>query len=236
MSKVLNVIEKANLKIKGSKCVFAADSINFLGHIISSEGIKQDPKKLESLTKLPIPKNVKEMRRVLGMLGYYRKFIKNFSLIAEPLTRLTKKDVEFKWEEEQQKAFDCLIEQLKANATLVHFDHKNETRLKTDASKAGVAGILLQLSDDEWKLVACCSRRLSSSEENYGITDLEGLAIIYAVNKFRPYLLGKKFEILVDHCALCVLNKRTPASPRLRRWAIVLSEFDFEIKYVKGVL
>lgn len=94
--------------------------------------------------------------------------------------------------------------------------------------------MLLQKQQDDWKLVTCCSRRLSTSEANYGITDLEGLAVVYTVTKLRPYLLGKKFQILVDHCALCVLNKRTPNSARLRRWAIVLSEYDFEIVYTKG--
>lgn len=109
--------------------------------------------------------------------------------------------------------------------------------IKTDAaSKVGVAGILLQLQGGEWKIISCCSRRLSKSELNYPITDVEGLAVIYTVNKFRPYLLGKHSNILVDHCALCVLNSRTPISPRLKRWAIVLSEFDFEIKYTAGNL
>ena len=108
--------------------------------------------------------------------------------------------------------------------------------VKTDASKVGVAGMLLQKQLGEWKIISCCSRRLSQSESNYGITDLEGLAVIYAVTKFRHYILGKTFQILVDHCALCVLNKRMPTSARLRRWAIVLSEFDFEIVYTKGKL
>ena len=108
--------------------------------------------------------------------------------------------------------------------------------LKTDASKDGVAGMLLQKKDGDWKLVACASRRLSCAEENYSITDLEGLAVVYSVSKFRHYLLGTKFTILVDHCALYALNTKMPNSARLRRWAIALSEFEFRIEYTKGDL
>jgi len=108
--------------------------------------------------------------------------------------------------------------------------------LKTDASRKGIAGLLLQKQKGEWKIVQCCSRRLSSSELNYGITDLEGLAVIHALHKFRPYLLGKHFEIKVDHCALCALNEKMPTSPRLKRWVILLSEYDFRIIYSKGGL
>lgn len=128
------------------------------------------------------------------------------------------------------------MKSLEENATLSHFNHKDPIMLKTDASKQGVAGILLQRQQGEWKMVTCCSRRLSECEENYRITDIEGLAVIYCVQKLRNYLLGKHFEIIVDHCALCVLNKRMPNSPRLKRWAIILAEFDFEIKYTKGGL
>lgn len=123
-----------------------------------------------------------------------------------------------------------------SNATLAHYNHVDPIMLKTDASKVGVAGTLLQKQNNDWKIVTCCSRRMSSAEANYGITDMEGLAIVYATQKLRPYLLGKHFKIMVDHCALCVLNKRIPQSARLRRWAILLSEFDFEIVYTKGDL
>jgi len=170
------------------------------------------------------------------MFSYYRKFIPKFAILAEPLTKLTRKNVKFEWGEEQEKAFRTIIDEMLKNATLSHFNHTDPIMVKTDASKQGVAGMLLQCQKDEWKIITCCSRRLSRSEENYGITDLEGLAIIYTVSKLRPYLLGKHFKILTDHCALCVLNKRMPQSARLRRWAIILSEFDFEIVYTKGDL
>ena len=169
------------------------------------------------------------------MFSYYRKFVPNFAMLAEALTNLTRKGIEFVWADEQCKAYRSIINELGKNATLAHFNHHDPLLVKTDASRQGVAGIL-QKHDGDWRIITCCSRRLSDSEANYGITDLEGLAVIYTVTKPRTYILGKKFQILVDHCALCVLNKRNPNSARLRRWAIVLSEFDFEIVYTKGNL
>jgi len=232
----LETVITANLKIKADKCVFAANSIKFLGHEISEEGIRQDPDKLRALLQLPEPADAKGVKRALGMFSYYRKFVPNFAMLAEPLTNLTRKGVDFVWEDEQRKAYRSIISELGKNATLAHFNHRDPLLVKTDASRQGVAGMLLQKHEDEWRIITCCSRRLSDSEKNYGITDLEGLAVIYTVTKLRPYLLGKRFQILVDHCALCVLNKRVPNSARLCRWAIVLSEFEFEIVYTKGNL
>lgn len=236
LAEVLKIIMKSNMKIKASKCIMGARGITFLGHEISQDGIRQDPEKLKALLKLPAPKDPKGIKRVMGMFSYYRKFVPNFAIIAEPLTKMTRKGVAFQWNAEQEEAFRGILRELAKNATLLHFNHKDPIQVRTDASHKGVAGILLQKDGQDWKLVTCCSRRLTTSESNYGITDLEGLALIYSVTKFRPYLLGKRFQILVDHCALCVLNKRMPNSARLRRWAIVLSEYDFEIIYTKGKL
>lgn len=236
LRKVFTAVINAKLTLKGEKCLFGASKIIFLGHEISSEGIKQDPAKLAALTALKPPKDKEGVRRFLGMSGYYRKFVNNFATIATPLTELTRKSTTFQWTMKEQKAFEEIINELKQNATLAHFNHHDPIMLKTDASRTGVAGWLLQQQKGDWKLVTCCSRRLSDSEANYGITDLEGLALIYSVQKLRNYLLGKPFDVIVDHCALCVLNKRMPNSARLRRWAIILSEFNMNVKYTKGNL
>lgn len=236
LEQTFKVIIKANLKIKVDKCVFGSSTIKFLGHEICESGIRQDPDKLKALEKLPAPTDASEVKRALGMFSYYRKFVPNFAMIVEPLTKLTKKKVTFTWGEEQKNAYSKIIEELMKNATLAHMNNEDPLLVKTDASRKGVAGLLLQKQDNEWRLITCCSRRLSTSELNYGITDLEGLAIVYTVTKLRPYLLGREFKILTDHCALCALNKSMPNSARLRRWAILLSEFNFEIEYTKGSL
>lgn len=236
LDKLFKIIIKAKLKLKGNKCLFGAQKTIFLGHEISRDGIKQDHKKLAGILKMPAPTDKTRVKQFLGMSSYYRKFVPNFAQLSEPLTRLTRKDVTWKWTDEEQSAFEHIKESLAKDATLAHFNHRDPIMLKTDASRQGIAGILLQKQQDDWRIVTCCSRRLSSSEANYGITDLEGLAIVYSVQKLRPYLLGKPFEILTDHCALCVLNTRQPQSARLKRWAIVLSEFDYKIRYTKGDL
>lgn len=236
LEKVFDATMKAGLTLQGEKCSFGSRSINFLGHLISEKGIQQDPAKLEALLRLKQPSNKDDVRQFLGMCGYYRKFVPRFAIIAEPLTKLTRKNIPFEWNIEQKEAFQDLLTKLAENATLSHFNHHDSLMLKTDASRKGIAGILLQMQQGEWKIITCISRRLNTSETNYGITDLEGLAVVYSVQRLRNYLLGKHFEIIVDHCALCVLNKRTPHSARLIRWQLILSEFDFTIKYTKGSL
>jgi len=122
------------------------------------------------------------------------------------------------------------------NGTLSHYRREAPTVLKTDASKEGVAAILLQQIDDQWRIVCCCSRRLTAAETNYGITELEALAIVYAATKFRHYLLGKRFRIVSDHCALCSVFKKNSTSARLNRWRLLLQEFEYDVVYTKGTM
>lgn len=236
LSRVFGLLERADLKLKASECTFGAESVIFLGHKLSSKGIEQDPAKIRAIVKLPAPKNLIELRRALGLFSYYRRFVPNFSSLAEPLFRLTRKNVDYEWEGEQEVAFEQLRNSLCKNIILANFNYSDPVALKTDASIQGVAGLLLQRQENEWRIITCCSRRLSRSKMNYGISDLEGLAIIYAVSKLRNYLLGRHFTIITDYSALRSLKSKMPNSPRLRRWAILLSEFDFSIQYAKGGL
>lgn len=236
LEQIFQIVVKANLRLKGSKCVFGASEVTFLGHCISKEGIRQDPAKLKALRQLPVPTSVTEVRQVLGLLGYYRRFVDKFSIIAEPLSRLTRKNVRFVWTDECQQAFDQLIATLLQNATLAAPNSIDPFLVKTDGSLKGIAGILLQQHNGEWRLVACCSRRLSSAEQNYPVTEIEGLALIYSLSKFRHYLLGRKFNVIVDHTALCAINKNFTNNRRINRWKWALSEFDFNVVYTRGSL
>lgn len=234
LDQCLKIVIKNKLKLKTSKCVFGVEDITFLGHKVSKDGVTQDPDKLRAFSDLPVPTNLSEVRRILGAFGYYRRFVYKFSTIAEPIIQLTRKDATFRWGPEQDNAFRKLKEKLLKNATLSHFTPGEPTMLKTDASKEGLAGMLLQQRDGDWKLVCCVSRRLSQAERNYSVTEMEGLAVVYCVQKLRPFLLGQPFVILTDHCALCSLGKKMSQNSRLRRWALVLSEFDFKIEFRKG--
>jgi transposase InsO family protein len=236
LDKVLKVISKSNLTLKSSKCVFGAKKVLFLGHIISGDGVRQDPAKTKAILEMPKPKDAAGIQRALGMLGYYRKFIPNFAATSAPLTRLLKKKVAFVWTANEDNALKTLLNDLSKDVLLTQFNHTDPIAVKTDACKSGVAAMLLQLQKGEWRLVTCCSRRLNDHEANYGISELECLAIVYAVEKLRSYLLGKRFQILTDHSALKVLETKNPNSARLRRWALILQEFDFSIVYTKGQL
>lgn len=236
IKKVLEVIRKSKLKLKGSKCVFGAASVTFLGHRLSKEGVHQDPKKLKALLELEAPRDQKGVRSILGAFGYYRRFVENYAIISEPLTNLTQKQTKFVWTEKEQAAFETIKRELARNATLRFCNDQDPLLVKTDASITGVAGMLLQQQDGEWRLICCCSRKLSSAETRYGITELEALAIIYTVNKFRYFLLGRKFQIMTDHCALCALNTKKLKNRRIERWMLLLSEFDYKIVYTKGSL
>lgn len=183
---------------------------------------------------MPAPNDVSAVRRVLGCFSYYKRFVPKFAELADPLIELTRKNVTFEWNSKHANAFQQLKEALAQASTLALYNNEDPIMLKTDASYKGIAGMLLQQHKGEYRLIACCSRRLNNCESNYGPTDLEGLAVIYAVTKFRPYLLGRHFSLVVDHCSLCVLKSKMPTSPRLRRWALILSEYDFQVIYTKG--
>lgn len=231
---VLKIVIRNNLTLRPEKCVFGTKRAHFLGHVISEAGISKDPAKVKAIESMNPPTDVAGVRRVMGLLGYYRKFVPKFAIIAAPLTQLLRKNARFVWSEREQNAFDKLIKALVAHVTLANFNNSDPVIVKTDASKTGVAAMLLQRQANEWRLISCCSRRLNDAEENYPITELEGLAVVYALNKLRPYLLGRHFKIITDHSALCVWNTKDPTSARLKRWALTLSEFDYEIQYTRG--
>jgi len=236
LEQVFRLLIDANLKLKGNKCTFGVDKVVFLGHEISAEGIRQDPTELAALKRLPRPTNVSHLRSALGMLNYYRKFVPSYAILAEPLTRLLKKSQQFVSKTEQQQAFDAIVKTLLDNGTLAHYDRKAPTALKIDTCKAGIASILLQQIDGEWKIVTCRSRRLQPNEQNYSVTEMEALAIVEAVIKLRDYVLGIKFRIITDHCALCAVFETDSANSRLNRWKWILQEFDSEVIYTKGAM
>lgn len=196
LEQVFSLLIKSNLKLKPSKCVFGTSQVTFLGHLIDVSGIRADPTKVKAITEMPRPKSIDEIRRVHGLLNYYRRLVPNFAQLAQPFTKMLKKNSVFRWEKEQDDAFKSIKSALTSQPVLAHFNHYDPIALKTDASKIGLAGILMQRQGEEWRLISCCSRNTSNCEKNYGISDLEGLAIVYSIDKFRNYLLGRHFSII----------------------------------------
>ncbi len=225
---------KYGLKLKPSKCFFCMESVSYLGHLVSKEGIRPDPERTAAIFTVRDPKNVKGCRSFLGFMSFYRRFIRDFSRIAYPITKLLKRNEPFVWGEEQRKAKEELLQFLKEPPILVHYDPEAELELRTDASGFGISGHLVQIKDEKSQLLGCVSRTLTDAETRYPITEMECLAIVWSVMKFRPYLFGKLFTIKTDHCGLCYLMKVKDVNGRLARWSLRMQTHEFKIIYNSG--
>lgn len=231
--KVMERLRQVNLKLNPTKCEFLKRSILYLGHSISEQGVLPDPGKIEAIKKWPVPTSTEEVVRFVAFANYYRRFIDNFAGIAIPLHKLSRKGITFTWSDECEKAFRVLREKL-SNPPLLQFpkfDSDSQFNLRTDASKIAIGAVL---SNENDLPIAFASRPLIKAELNYPIIELELLAIVWAVQHYRPYLLGKRFTILTDHRPLVYLFGMTDPSSRLTKFRLKLEEFDFVIKYVKG--
>ena len=234
---VLKRLSDAGLKLKPSKCFFFCPEVNFLGHVVSADGIQVDPRKTSAVLEWPVPTTVKEVQRFLGFCGYYRRFVDGFSEIAAPLYNLTKKNNLFRWSEDHQLAFDTLKKVLTEAPILAFPDYGDNSAsfiLDVDASSFGLGAVLSQLQNGTERVIAYASRLLRDSEKNYATTKRELLAAVWSINYFRNYLLGRQFTVRTDHKALEHLSSFQTPSAQISRWLEVLSDFDYTIQYRTG--
>lgn len=231
---VFDRIRNANLKLKPEKCEILRKEVIYLGHIISSEGIKPDPRKIKDVKHFPTPKTVKNIKSFLGLAGYYRKFIEDFSKIAVPLSKLLRKDSKFLWTDLTDKAFQTLKEKLITPPILQYPNFEKPFILTTDSSSFAIGAVLSQNYTGNDLPIAYASRILNSAETRYSTTEREMLAIVWAVNHFRPYLYGTKFTIITDHKPLTFLKRMQDPGSRLLNMRLKLEIYDFEIKYKIG--
>lgn len=231
----LSIIQKAGLKLQGTKCKWFCKRAKVLGHVVSKGKVEMDSDKIEALKQRKPPTNVKQVQQFLGICNYYRRFVCDFSKIAVPLNDLLKSETPFKWGPDEQTAFDRLIEALTSYPVLRQPDFGKQFVLHTDASGYALGAILSQ-RDDENKEYTCAyaSRTLRGAEKNYGITEKECLAVVWAIKQFRIYLTGTKFEVVTDHSALIWLMNISDPTGRLARWAIYLQAYEFKITHRKG--
>jgi len=233
-NKLAGRLRQANLRLQPDKCEFLRREVNYLGHVISETGVKPDPKKILAVQEFPRPKNAKNIKQFLGLAGYYRKFIPDFSKIAKPLTELLKKDVKFIWTSKQEDAFVYLRNSLCSEPLLQYPDFTKPFIVTTDASGYAIGGILSQGAIGKDLPIAYTSRLLNNAESNYSTIEKELLAIVYCVNYFRPYLYGHKFLLVTDHKPLVWLHSVKDPTSRLVRWRLKLAEYEYEVIYKAG--
>eukprot|EP00741_Cyanophora_paradoxa_P016879 tig00020943_g16302.t1 len=235
---LFETISKANLRLKPSKCRFCVPEIDLLGHRISAEGIRQDPAKTKVISDWQTPKNADELRSFLGLAGYYRRFVENFSKVVYAMQRLLLKDAVWSWPEggAADRAFKELKELLGRDIILRFPDFSKPFILQTDASTYAIGAILSQTDKDGVERpLAFISRTLLPAEMNYSATELECLAVVWAIKYWRHYLLGgPQFLVRTDHHALQWLKSLDPTTGRLGRWSLLLQAYDFEIVYRPG--
>ena len=231
---VFQKFREANLKLNPTKCFFLQKKLNFLGHTVTSEGISPNEDKIKIVKEFVAPKNPKGIKQFLGLCGYYRKFVPNFAKTAIPLTKLLRKNQKFIWSQECHEAFEKLKQNLISPPVLAFPDFNQPFILYTDASTEAIGYLLGQLQDEQEKVISYNGRTLNKAERQYGITDLESLAIIEGVKTFRPYLHGRKFTIVTDHAALQWKFKTSELKGRNARWFLMLQEYHYDIKYKPG--
>ncbi|CAN6712720.1 unnamed protein product [Malus baccata var. baccata] len=231
---ILKRCVETNLVLNWEKCHFMVKQGIVLGHIVSERGIEVDKSKIDLVRYLPSPTSVREVRSFLGHAGFYRRFIKDFSKISTPLCRLLQKDVNFDFNEECEKAFKHLKEMLTSAPIIRPPDWSIPFELMCDASDYALGAVLGQRKDKQPHVIYYASRTLNDAQLNYSTTEKELLAVVFALDKFRSYLLGTKVIIYTDHAALKYLLTKKEAKPRLIRWMLLLQEFDLEIRDKKG--
>ena len=201
---------------------------------MSQNGIRTDPKKIESIKDWPTPVSVKEIRSFLGLASYYRRFVEQFAQKAGPLHALTHKNAKFHWDEKCEEAFQLLKAALMTSPILAMPLDEGRYYLDTDASNESIGAVLQQEQDGVKKVVAYASRLMHGPELNYCVTRKELLAVVFYCKQFRNYLLGRQFTIRTDHSALQWLRRTPIPIGQQARWLEILEEFDFEILHRPG--
>ena len=234
MFRLLGRFKTAKLTLKPEKCFFLRKEVTYLGHLISEKGVKPDPKKVEAVSQFPRPTTKKNVRQVLGLIGYYRKFIDRFAEITKPLSNLLKDDTPFKWEDKHEQAF-LTIKSILCTQPLLQYPNFEEPFLVTcDASSYAVAGVLSQGKIGSDLPIAYASRVLCGTELNYSVIEKELVAMIFSTTQFRPYLYGRKFKLITDHRPLVWLHNIKSLTSRLARWREKLRDYDYEVIHKPG--
>ena len=236
LENVFKRLKDAGLTVKPSKVFLMLPGVKYLGHFVDDTGVKMQKEKLEAIINYPRPKNVHDVKAFLGLTGYYRRFIRNFASLSEPLCRLTRKDLPFLWTDLQQASFNFLKRELLSFPVLCHYNNKLPIELHVDACGTGLGAVVGHRIENEFHPIHYISRLLSDTEKRYSTTDQEALCIAYSIDKFKRYLVGIHFTIFTDHKALTWIKSKTKLPDRLHRFSLELQAFDYTIEYKPGRL
>ena len=233
---VLERLIGAGLSVNRSKCEFGCSRVVYLGFLLDSEGLRPDPSKVAPVLEYPAHNSVKQLRRFLGMVGWYARFIERDSEHKIPLVKLLRKSQTWGWGEEQQTAFDALKRALTTAPVLALPDFSKPFTIQCDASGVALGVVLTQEGEGGEHPIVYASRVLTAAERNYSTSEKECLAVLWAIKKIRPYNEGYKFRVITDHSALKWLRNLKDPTGRLAYWALEMQQWDFEIIHTKGAL
>ena len=237
IQEVFDRLREANIRLHPTKCKFALKKVVFLGHVLTPEGVAVDESKIDMVKNWPRPKSVKDVRSFLGFCNYYRRFVKGFAEIASPLNNLLKKENEFNWTEECQKAFERLRTAMSSTPVLGFPRMDRPFSLCTDASMSVIGYVLSQVGEDGLDHpISFGGRSLRANEKNWSVTHIEGLALCEGIREFYSFLCNQPFTVYVDHISLSWLQSIKNTHGRLYRWALLLQPLKFTICYKKGKL
>ncbi|KAE9024579.1 hypothetical protein PR001_g12641 [Phytophthora rubi] len=234
LANVLERLSQAGLTLKLKMCQFAAKSMKYLGHELTCDGVRPLPRLISPVQEFPRPTDAVEAKRFVHLAGYYSRFVEGFGSMMAPITKLLRKDAEWEWTPAQDSAFEHVKMILTSKPLLIYPNFQLPFRVATDASTVGLGACLMQDHGRGWQPVAYASKVNSVAERKYGITELECLAVVWAIKLFRPYLYDRHFTIITDHSALRWLMMSPNLTGKLHRWALTLQEFEFEIEYRPG--
>ena len=229
---VLQKLTENGLTLNKKKCLFNKENVKFFGYIFNKNGISPDPDKIAAFSRTAVPRNASEVRSLLGMAQYLARFIPDFATVVQPLRELTKKDKTWSWGNDEEVSLKMLKERLTDSKTTTYFDPNKDSTISVDASPVGIAAVFTQ----DGRVVAYASRALSPVEQRYSQTEREALAVLWACQHFRMYILGKHTTLVTDHQPLVKIynNPQSRPPPRIERWALKLQEYDITVTYSPG--
>lgn len=238
IKEVATRLSNANLTINLQKSKVFVKELPFLGYVISKKGISVSDEKIAPIVKYATPKSIRDVRRFIGMAGWYQRLIPNYSDITAPLTDLiSSQKKKINWSEKCESAFNKIKNLLCSEPVLTNADFSKAFTVQTDASDIGIAGVLLQKDDAGQDHVICYfSKKLTKAERKFTVTERECLAVLRSIQQFRPYLEMRHFDVITDHHSLVWLKNVKDPNGRLSRWALQLQQYDFTIQHRPGKL